>query len=772
MFSKSRTWKVLFYILGTTIVLLALWPLPNYAPAFSRVLYGDDESLLSATTSSEQQWCFPMDEKIPKNLEACIITYEDEYFRFHPGINPVSIIKSWRTNTKAGKIKRGASTIAMQVMRMKNKSKSRTLKNKIYESISAIKYKMIHKNETILRDWCEIAPFGGNTIGIKAASLRYFGRPISHLSWAEYALLAVMPNGPSSANLSLQREKLKTKRDFLLQKLHVNGFFDASELTLYLGEDLPKETKAIPQFAYHALMFLVSKYPNTYVFKSTINSEIQKNTYDLLANESSFLRQDDIRNLASVVIDIKSNTLVAYHGNAPNHASRFSYVDVAQAPRSYGSLLKPLLYAQAIETAQYLPKELVADIPTAIGEFQPENFDKMYRGAIPLDEMLIQSLNVPAVRVLNTMGLQSFYDLVSNLQIAYLDKGVDHYGLSIILGGGESSLWDLSRIYKGIARNYAGLPFPFDQIKVIKDQNIISNKNSFAFSPYTMDHTIRTMADLSRPREEKSWQLYGVENKVAWKTGTSYGHKDAWAMGFSGKYMVGVWVGNEGGEGRFGLTGISKAAPVMFKVFNTLPNNTWFAHLPQYTTGETISVCKESGKLAGPLCTSTEKTKVHITSYKLQNCSYHQEVSLNKEGKIVNSNCESIIFSKKTYFVLPPYIEYYYKQAHPSYTLLPEYDARCLSSGKSCKVVYPLDGLKIFLPKETTDKQNVLIAKAYHRNKDAQLYWFIDDIYIKTTNSTPHDCVLKILPGNHILTISDNSGNKDVVHFEIIGNEK
>lgn len=762
------------YIIGTSAIILIVWifmPLPNIKPAYSKVLYSKEGILLSATISDEQQWCFPMDEDIPEKLSTSIITYEDEYFPYHPGVNPVAILKALVVNVRTGKTKRGASTIPMQVMRMKNRHADRNWYNKIKETLGAIKYSLITKDKTILREWCEIAPFGGNTIGIKAASLRYFGRSVDKLSWAEYALLAVMPNGPSTANLTRNRQTLQQKRDFLLRKLHRKGHFDASELTLYLDEELPSEIKAIPQYAYHALLFLSKKFPEKNIFRSTIPNDVQIRMQELLERESSFLKTDDIRNIAAIVLDIKSNQLVAYQGNVKSGDGKFSYVDIAQAPRSYGSLLKPLLYAHTLETAQLLPNEMVADIPTAIGDFQPENFDKKYRGAVPFEEVLIQSLNVPSVRVLNTVGLQSFYDLIKRLDISYLNKGVNHYGLSIILGGGESTLWDLCRIYKGFAQNYGGYPDPFRQIQCLSDKPVTGSKNVFNFSAGTMDHLVKAMSDLTRPREEKSWDIYGTDYKVAWKTGTSYGHRDAWALGFNGRYMVGVWIGNEGGEGRFDLTGISKAAPVMFKIFNTLPDNQWFDSAPQYLKREVITICAESGKIAGPLCKMRKKVSTEKTSYKYQPCHYHQEVLISKDGLILSEDCAQYAVSRDTLFVLPAYMEYYFKTAHMDYKGIPAPDPSCQPASGVCKIIYPYDGLKIFLPRENAEKQNDLVFKAYHRQKDAGLFWFIDDEYKTSTTAAPHECIVKLGIGVHKLTITDQWGNRDQIEFEILGRE-
>lgn len=755
------------------VLLGALMPLPNYKPAFSNVLYGDDGTLLAATISSEQQWCFAMDEVIPEKLEKCIINYEDEYINWHPGINIVSVIKSMIANWRQKKVVRGASTLAMQVMRMKNKHTTRSWPHKIKETLSAIKYSLLYSDKNIIKEWCEIAPFGGNTIGIKAASLRYFGRSVDQLSWAETALLAVMPNSPSTANLSKNRNLLKKKRNYLLEKLYKKGLFDHSELAIYQDEDIPMETKSLPQNAYHALIFLSQQYPKQYIYKSTISTNLQLKVQDILETESAFLKMDDIRNLSAIIIDVSTNQLLSYIGNVKNENGKFSYVDIVQAPRSYGSLLKPLLYAYTLESAYLLPHEMVADIPTAIGEFQPENFDKKYRGVVSFDEMIIQSLNVPAVRVLNTVGLQNFYNLIQRLDINHLNKGVNHYGLSIILGGGESTLWEMSRLYKGFAQNYIGYPHPFKQVQIVK--NIIPQKytNSYCFSAETMDHLINAMSDLNRPREEKSWEYFGADHKIAWKTGTSFGHRDAWAIGFNSKYMVGVWVGNEGGEGRHDLTGISKAAPLMFKIFNSLPQNNWFGKPPTYSKRQIISVCRESGKLAGLLCKNVKKVITEHTSLKYQSCPYHQDVLLNEKGHLITEHCMTNPTKRDTLFVLPSYLEYFYKPGHFEYHGLPSHDPLCPQEmSGACKIIYPYEGLKIFLPKEKSDTINDLVVKSYHRDPSATLYWFLDDHHIKTTQNGKNDVMVQVKKGYHTLTINDPLGNSDVVTFEVLSRQQ
>lgn len=763
-----KSLRILSAVSGLMLLFVLSNPLPDYKPSYSKSLYSREGELLAATVSPEGQWCFPHEGRIPDKLSRCIILYEDEYLDWHPGFNPVSAVKAFFQNRRQNKIVRGASTLPMQVMRMKNRNARRTWSNKLREMVWAVKYSLLHTDQTILRDWCNIAPFGGNTVGVGAAALRYFGRPVDQLTWSESALLAVMPNGPSSANLSKNREALRQKRDFLLHKLERHGYFDKSELQLYLGEDIPSETRAIPSAAYHALQYLAARHPDRYVFKTTIPAPIQNMSLDLLRQEAAFLESDGIGSLAAVIIDLQNDALVAYHGNVRSADSPFSYVDVAQAPRSYGSLLKPLLYAHCLESGVFLPNELVADIPTAIGGFQPENFDKKYRGAVHMEDMVIKSLNVPAVRILNTDGLQNFYALIEKLDIKHLDKGAGHYGLSIILGGGESSLWDLCRIYKGLALNYSGHPAPFRPVKCLDGEKTTKTWDNVVFTPFAIDHTVKAMADLSRPREEKSWDLYSTDKKTAWKTGTSYGHKDAWALGFTGRYMVGVWVGNQNGEGRYDLTGISRAAPVMFKLFNILPDNHWFARSPVYSHKEKVSVCTQSGKIAGPLCRHTTSLVQEKSSLSYQQCTFHQEILLDGQGRALSEQCLDRATARDTLFVLPSYMEYYYRPGHPEYETFPESDPACKPQGKVCKIVYPNEGIKIFLPHENVSKKNPLIARAYNRDQKGSLFWFADDKYIHTSTGPAHDCIINLDPGNHVLIVTDQSGNKDEVAFEIL----
>jgi penicillin-binding protein 1C len=348
---------------------------------------------------------------------------------------------------------------------------------------------------------------------------------------------------------------------------------------------------------------------------------------------------------------------------------------------------------------------------------------------------------VPSVRLLHEIGQNNFYSLLQRLKIQNLNKGIDHYGLSIILGGGETTPWEISRIYKGLAQNYLEINRPFDPIKILIDEKQ-STLTDFKFTAYSMQHTVEAMSNLSRPREEKSWQLFGYNHKVAWKTGTSYGHKDAWAAGFNNQYQVTVWVGNEIGEGRKDLTGIVRAAPIMFKIFNILPNKKWFSKKPNITPSSTIKVCKETGLLKGKLCRHLVNFKVNKISHGLKTCEYHHISELGD-----------------TILKFHPLVEYYYSNSNPNFKINE-------NSSSTLKIVYPYPNLKIYLPKTDKINQNSFLARC--NINDTNIHWYLDNKFIGTTQSP--QLLINTGAGLHHILVIDDLGNRDEQRFEVIEN--
>lgn len=750
------------FLCGFGLVAILLIPVPLDKKPYSKVLYDVEGQLLSAKVAADEQWRFPSDRSLPNMLVKSIVLYEDEWFYWHPGFNPVSLLKSFFINVKSGRIVRGGSTLSMQVARMARDKKRRTYREKVLETLGALKLEILYSKDQIIQQWCTLASFGGNVVGIEAASWRYFGRPLDQLSVAEYATLAVLPNAPALIHPSRNRQALKEKRNRLLEKLDEKKQISGGDLVLYQSEPIPFEPKEMPQQALHLLEYLCGAFPQYQAYQTTIQADIQHRIHDFTNYRTQILEQNGIRNAAILVLDVEEGNLLAYVGNTRDKNGSMRYVDLIQAPRSYGSLLKPFLFAQALDKGMFLPEELISDIPTYIDGFEPKNFDKQFRGVVSFRDVLIQSLNVPSVRVLYYLGHQVFYDLLQSFEPDFLNKGANHYGLSIILGGGESNLWSLSRMYLGLARKYLKYRNDFIRIRVLKDEDL--EKYSVSLGNFACHQTVEALADVVRPREETGWKKLHANNEIAWKTGTSYGHRDAWTIGFNSKYLVGIWVGNENGEGREKLTGITTAAPIFFDVMDILGERKPF--LKTFKSSHTIKTCAESGKLAGKNCSQLKNLKVDQYSHQWSICDLHEIGSITDNGYFKPIQCLEPNAKKDTFFTLDPIQAYYTHKANPFFYVLPPIDPTCEESNQaSLRFIYPFKNAKVFLPIESNGERRSLIAKA-STSESKELFWFLNEEYLGTTINE-HDWALDPIPGQHELSISDAQGNRQSIFFQV-----
>jgi penicillin-binding protein 1C len=419
------------------------------------------------------------------------------------------------------------------------------------------------------------------------------------------------------------------------------------------------------------------------------------------------------------------------------------------------------------------------DVPTLIAGYHPENFDLGYDGAVPASRALSRSLNVPAVKMLQQFKYERFYDFLQKAGITTLNKPADHYGLSLILGGGENTLWELSGAYADMARvlnhynKYNGKYDPADYhspVYSISAKTKPGLEKSGLLDAASIYYTLQAMEEVMRPGEEMLWQQFSSTQRIAWKTGTSFGFRDGWAIGITPKYVAGVWVGNTDGEGRPGLTGINTAAPALFEIFRLLPvSRDWF-EMPVSDMVK-INVCHQSGYRAGQYCEDIDEMWVPKAGLKAPVCPYHQLIHLSADGRYqVNGNCESPdnMVSKK-WFVLPPSMEYYYKARNYQYHVLPPFRAGCTQAENSnaMEVIYPKDGAKIYVPLEADGSRGRMICNAVHRVPGMKIFWHLDDQYVGETHDS-HQMALNPPPGKHILTLVDGNGNTINIGFEIL----
>jgi len=742
----------------------------------STVIESKNGQLLGAQIASDGQWRFPKVDSIPDKFKQCILHFEDEYFYKHPGFNPVSIFKAISENIKAGKTVRGGSTLTQQVIRLSRKGKKRTYFEKLIELIQATRLELRSSKKDILNLYTSHAPFGGNVVGLDVASWRYFGVQPHQLSWAESATLAVLPNAPSLIYPGKNQERLLKKRNRLLKKLYEEKIIDQLTYELAITETLPQKPFPLPQIAPHFLHY-ISKNNKGKRIKTTINNQLQENANTIIKQHYEVLKQNEIHNAAVLVLDVTTRKVLAYVGNTPTDKNHQKDVDIIQAPRSTGSVLKPFLYTAMLDGGELLPNHLIPDIPTQIAGYNPQNFEERFDGAVTAKRALSRSLNVPAVRMLRSYGLQRFRDQLKGFNIKDLNKSADYYGLTLILGGAEASLWDLSKTYASLAStlnhfNTTSSEYfknEFTEPVFLADEPIDfgeKTQEKTVFDAGSIYLTFEAMKEVNRPEGNEAWEFFDSSKEIAWKTGTSFGNRDAWAIGVTSNYVVGVWVGNADGEGRPDLTGLQSAAPILFDVFDVLPLSNWFS-IP-YDELTEIEVCADSGYLATDICPKT-MLLAPVNGTRTSACPYHQLVHLDAKKQFrINSSCEAISnINKTSWFVLPPLMEYYFKTTNANYKTLPPYRNDCLNEGiASIDFIYPRENGIISLPKSFDGNTEELILKIVHSKPDTTIFWYLDTNFIGRT-ITFHELAIAVEKGKHTITVVDEYGNETIRKIEI-----
>ena len=762
----------------------ALLPEKLFAAPESYVLEARDGSLLSARIASDGQWRFPARGTVPEKFRRALLTFEDKRFYEHSGIDGLAVARAVRLNVRAGRVRSGGSTITMQLARLSRDGKQRSLANKLAEALLALRIEASFSKDQILAMYTAHAPFGGNVVGLEAAAWRYFGRDAETLSWAEAATLAVLPNNPSLVRLNRNRDRLRARRDFLLRALHRAGDLSATDLDLALSEPLAAEPHDLPDFAPHLLETLRAQDPARHRIRTTLDARLQAEATRAVQAHVELLARQQVHNAAAIVVDNRTFEVLAYVGNGDSPhfqemgtvpISRGYAVDIIRRPRSTGSILKPMLYAAMLEDGSLTPRMLLPDVPTHYEGFAPENFDRKFSGAVRADEALAASLNIPAVRMLRTYGVARFADVLRGAGMTTLTRPADDYGLTLILGGAEGNLWDIAAMYSslaGIAR--AG---PADSAPQFRGLTVLAGTPPKSRGPSPIGTgaawlTLNALLEVPRPGEESHWKRFAGSRRIAWKTGTSVGLRDGWAAGSTSQHTVAVWAGNASGEGRPGLTGSSMAAPLMFGLFNSLTASDWF-EIPTHALRR-IETCANDGFLANGDC-QTESTWVPRDSHFDALSPHNLRVRLESTRRFrVDGDCESpSAMTHASWFVLPPAEEYYFRRSHAEYQPLPPARADCQgNSGRpGIALLYPEPDSQVLIPQELDGHRGRTVFEAVSRRREATIYWHLDGQYLGETH-TFHQQSLDIDPGEHILTVVDDEGERVARRFQVIATRK
>ncbi|MFP4662014.1 MAG: penicillin-binding protein 1C [Halanaerobiales bacterium] len=782
---------ILFLIVVMGAFIFIRLPSPLFLQDYSTVVVDNQGSYLRVFLNENEQWCFPPDqEEIPEKLKTAVINYEDKRFYQHNGIDYWSLGRAVIQNLKAGQVTSGASTITMQIARL-SRPKDRNFRNKIIEMVQAFKLDIYYTKEELLQMYFNHAPYGGNIIGYKAASLRYFAKFPEELTWGEAATLAVLPNSPGLINPMQSSERLREKRNGLLNKLYNRGIIDQQTLVLAVAEEIPDRQYPFDLMAPLLARELYNKYDEK-IIRTTISRKHQQEVRSITDRYMQQMMERGIYNCAVLLADTESGAVRAYLGSNDffdiAHSGRINGV---QMTRSTGSTLKPFLYGLAMDEGLIVPESKLKDIPVAYGSYMPHNADGSFSGVVTSRVALTQSLNAPAVDLLEQYGVEKFYGFLQKAGVSGLFRTTDEYGLPLILGGAEASLWDLASMYYSLG-NYGD----FRKLHVVEREIYNSEVENISYETniYNSDEdttaesgygetqgrqlisrgssylVLDMLSDLKRPGMEYYWKEYSSNRKIAWKTGTSYGNRDAWAVGVSPRWTIAVWVGNFSGEENKNLTGLDAAAPLLFRIFNSLNGETYNNWFEAPDDLKEIMVSANTGYRLRQNIGNEVKVLAPNSARPLRFSPYEKLIFVNDaETEEVCSMCwEADDVKEKYWLVYPPDVIEYMKNRGSRYLAIPPHRRDCPAAGSYNPIdfIYPRDESVIQIPRGLDGQYQKIKFKIAHSYQDTKLYWYLNENYLGETNGL-HEKLISPEEGWQRLYVIDADGNDSEIRFYV-----
>lgn len=745
MFTNKRLKKFVIFII-TLFLLLFIYLIKiyiSYNPKelveninYSQVVLDRRGVILSVFLNDKEEFHLKYDGEIPETLKTAVINYEDKKFYSHLGVDYPRIVKSFFNNLFGGK-KMGASTISMQVVKALEPAK-RTYFNKLIEIVKAYKLENEFSKEEILKIYLNNAPYGSNIVGYSTAIKMYFNKNVNDLSYAEASLLAVLPNSPGILNLKKNNDKLEAKRNRLLKTLLDRNLIDERQYKFSLLEKFPTKiyyyNKKAPQFS----IFLKNKYKDK-IIKSTLDYKLQKKMEQIVFEYSSSMKNIGINNAAVLVLNNKTKEVLAYVASQDfNDKKNNGEIDGLQVKRAPASLLKPFLFVLSIDEGLIVPDSIYPDVPIYFGNFYPKNSNNKFTGMVRIEEALTKSLNIPFVKLLSDYGVDKFYYFLEDND-KYPESSFDKFGLSLILGTREMRAVDIAKLYMGLA-NYGEI----SDLKYVLDED--QPKTHKGFSKGASYITLDTLTRVVRPGNEN---LYTRERPISWKTGTSYGMKDAWSVGVSPDYTVLVWLGNFNQKPIFSLSGVETAGNLLFRIFNVVDLHSKTFEKPVNDLKE-IEIDEKTGYRK--FYEVESKKVLYPKDAKLLRISpYYKKIFVDENNIEIDSRNSN--FDKRIEKIV---IEYPIEVAN-------YYFLNGVKENKSVKIAYPSQDLKIFVPRDF-DGYKKISVKLYNPNNEF-VYWYINESYIGFSNES--EKFLELDAGEHKLTIVTEDGKTDEVKFKI-----
>jgi penicillin-binding protein 1C len=739
------------------VALNLLFPLPiaRLNPPSSMQLLDKEGSLLRAFLAPDEMWRIHVEsDEISPLMKSAVLAYEDRHFRLHPGINPISIARAAIANLRAGRIEQGGSTISMQVARL-IEPKERTVANKLIEAWRALQLEMHYSKDEILTFYLNLAPYGGNLVGIGAAARVYFNKAPGQLSAGEAALLAAIPNSPNRFRPDLSAVAAARARDKVLRLMQSQGVIDEQLLIQALAEPMSSHKFDLPFEAPHLAEYLRDKNQAAERLESTVDRGIQHLAESKLREYLRPLMSRGIGNGAVVVIDNRSRAVLALVGSQEFFAdSGAGQVNGALAARSPGSALKPFVYALALDQGVISPRSLLYDVPVDYSGYKPVNYDESFNGAVPAEEALIRSLNVPAINLAAKVGGEAFFNTLKQGGLGTLNKPWSKYGLPIVLGGCEVTLLDLTNLYATFAAG--GIYRPYRLLATEPEE-----EGKRLFSEATTFIITDILSELRRPELPTVWDAAINAPKVAWKTGTSLGKRDAWSIGYNPEYTVGVWVGNFDGKGNPSIVGAEVAAPILFAVFDGLAQTAesrWFLR-PQ--TVSMRQVCAISGMPATERCAATVDEMFIEGVSPNQPCTMHELILVDRNsGQRLCNHCrEGHRYGERIITRWPTPIATWMSRNGFQLDVIPEHNPQCalVGTGDGPVIVSPTDNSDFKIRSEVKLEFQKILLDATVSNDTRKVYWFMNRKLI--FSGDPRERVF-ITPsvGKHDLICMDDAG--------------
>lgn len=722
---------------------------------YSTIITDNKGEVIHAFLTGDEKWRMKTSlEEISPLLKKTIIEKEDRFFYYHAGVNPLSMTRAMLRNILKMKRTSGASTITMQVARALER-RPRSYTNKLIEIFRAWQLELNYNKNEIFQLYCNLLPYGSNIEGVKSASLLYFKKDPDHLSLAEITALSIIPNRPSSLVPGKNNDLIVRERNRWLKTFAAANVFTEKQIVDALAEPFDISRGTVPRFAPHLSRLL--KKTGDPVVHSSLDLNMQLKTEKIVKDYSRELSLKHIRNAAVVIINNATHEVITYVGSADfSDSTDGGQVDGAIAIRQPGSTLKPLLYGMCIDAGMITPRSIIPDVNINYGGYAPENYDKKFSGNVSMEYALEHSLNIPAVKCLRQLGTEKFIQTLASCNFRQVRKDQKKLGLSMILGGCGASLLELTGLYSSIANGGTySKPVFMANTKTNHSFTVLSDAAAFMIN--------ETLSRVNRPDFPISWQSTEHMPKIAWKTGTSYGRRDAWSIGYNKKYTVGVWAGNFSGAGVRELSGAEVATPLLFRIFNTIDydgDEEWFT---QPSDCDIRIVCAETGLPPSDFC-SDKVTDFFIPMISsAEKCNNMREVMISANEKMSYCKvCAPVTgYKKKIFKVVTPEMQQYYDQNKIAYVKIPPHNPECEQVFKNDRpqILSPKNEFEYLISRKDPEP---LQLQCRAGNDVSRIYWYIDNQFYKSSEVTSP---VYFIPGEGPVKISctdDKGRNRDV----------